>query len=127
MVAREEQRQPGDMVLVRVGQDDRIDAAIPGRDPLVEHDQQAIRVGSTIDQQAATAGALDQDGVALTDIEDRDTRDPGRPCGDDPSGDDDRDDEGDDRRPSRRATGLRGGRSGTRAGGSLCPSRRARA
>jgi hypothetical protein len=50
-VSREEQRQPGHMVLVGVRQDHRFDLPIPRRDASVEGDQQAIRVRPAVDQQ----------------------------------------------------------------------------
>ena len=54
-VAPQQQRQPGDMVLVRVAQDDGIDATIPRRDPLVELDEQPVGVGPAVDQQPSAA------------------------------------------------------------------------
>jgi hypothetical protein len=79
LVPLQQQREAGDVVLVRMTEDHGIDAAIPRRDPGIEHDQEAIRVGATIDQQPAAPGSLDEDGVALSDIEDGDPGDPGRP------------------------------------------------
>ena len=71
-VALEQERQAGDMVLVRMAQDDRVDAAVPRRDPAIERHEQAVGIGSAVDEQAAAARALDQDRIALPDVEDRD-------------------------------------------------------
>ncbi len=60
------------MVLVRVGQDQEVDPPIPGRQPGVERQQEPIRVRSAVDQQPPAPSALDQDRVALADVEDRD-------------------------------------------------------
>jgi hypothetical protein len=43
------------VILVRVGQDHRVDPAVPRRDPRVEDDEQSVRVGAAIDQQPAAA------------------------------------------------------------------------
>ena len=54
-VAVEEQRQAGDVVLVRVAEDDRIDPPVPRWDPMVEVDEEAVGVRAAIDEQAAAA------------------------------------------------------------------------
>ena len=54
-VALQQQRQAGHVILVRVGQDERIDAPVPGSDALVECDQEAVRVGAAVDQKSAAA------------------------------------------------------------------------
>jgi hypothetical protein len=72
VVTLEEERESGHMILVGMGQDDGVDPAIPRRDAAVERDKESIGIGSAIDQQSATVGTLDEDGVALSDIEDRD-------------------------------------------------------
>ena len=71
----EQQRQPGDVVLVRVAQDQRVDAAVPRRDAPVELDEQAVGIGAAVDQQSASPGALDEDRVALPDVEHGHARD----------------------------------------------------
>ena len=73
-VAVEQEGQAGDVVLVRVRQDDRVDPPVPRRDPPIELDEQPVGIRPAIDQQAAAARALDEDGVALPDVEDRDPR-----------------------------------------------------
>ncbi len=51
-IARQQQRQAGDMVLVRVGQDDDVDPAVPRGKAPVQLDEQAVRVGAAVDEQA---------------------------------------------------------------------------
>ena len=77
-VPAEQQREARDVVLVRVGQHDRVEPAIPGRDQAVELDEQAIGIRAAVDQEAPAVGALDENRVALADIEDGDGR---RSCG----------------------------------------------
>ena len=74
VVPLEQEREPGDVVLVRVAQHDGVDPPVPRRDPPVEVDEQAVRVRPTVDEQATAARAFDEDRVALPDIEDRDRR-----------------------------------------------------
>ena len=88
LVAVEEESQPGHVIFVRVGQDDGVDPSVPRRNASIEGDQQAVRVWPAIDQQASTARALDQDGVALTDVEDGDARHAAGPSHRDAAGDD---------------------------------------
>ena len=59
------------MILVRVGEDEQVDPAIPRRQSRVERDEQPVRVRPAVDQQATAATALDEDRVALADVEDR--------------------------------------------------------
>jgi hypothetical protein len=75
VVSPQQQRQACHVVLVRVRQDDRVDPPVPGRDPSIQRDQQAIGVRAAVDQQPAAARALDKDRVTLADVEDGD---PGR-------------------------------------------------
>jgi hypothetical protein len=89
-VAAEEAHQPGGVILMGVAEDDDVDAAIPGRQVLVEGDEDAARVGPTVDEEAGATPALEQDRVALPDVED------GQP-GDAVGSMDDRDRERDDR------------------------------
>jgi hypothetical protein len=77
-VSAQQQRETRDMVLVRMRQDDRIEPAIPGRDQAVELNQQPVGVRTAVDQEAAAARALDEDRVALADVEHGDG---GRSCG----------------------------------------------
>jgi len=67
--------QPRRMVLVGVRQHEDVDPAVPGRQPLVQVLQQPVRVGAAIDDEAPAGAALDEDRVALTDVEDHEPRD----------------------------------------------------
>ncbi len=49
-VSLEQQRQAGDVVLVRVAQDHRVDAPVPWRDPPVELDQKAVGIRPAVDE-----------------------------------------------------------------------------
>jgi hypothetical protein len=90
-IAVEQQHEPRDVVLVRVGQDDRVDPPVPGWDPTVELDEQAVGIRPPVDQQATAPGALDEDRVALADIEHGDPGDPGRQADHHRAGQPDRD------------------------------------
>jgi len=70
-VALEDERQSRDVVLVGVGEDDRVEAPVPGRDPRVELDEEAVGIGPTVDEQPAAARPLEEDRVALADVEHR--------------------------------------------------------
>jgi hypothetical protein len=74
VVALEKQGKTGDVILVRVGQDQCVDASVPWRDAAVERDEQAVGIGAAIDQEPTAARALDEDRIALSDIEDRHAR-----------------------------------------------------
>ncbi len=74
VVALEEQGESRDMILVRVRQDQGVDASVPRRDAAVEGDEEPVRIGTSVDQQSTTARAFDEDRVALSDIEDRHAR-----------------------------------------------------
>jgi hypothetical protein len=54
-VALEEQREAGHMILVGMGQHERIDPPVPRRQPFVERDDQAIGIRATVDEQATAA------------------------------------------------------------------------
>ncbi len=88
-VSPEEDGQAGHVILVRVGQDNRVDASIPRRELLIERHQETVWIWTTVHQESPPATAFDQDGVALPDIEDRDRRQPvgpvdeGEACRDD--------------------------------------------
>jgi hypothetical protein len=68
-VSLEEEGKAGHVVLVRVGQHDEVDAAIPGRELRVEDDEQAVGVRSAVDEHPAPGVALDEDGIALPDVQ----------------------------------------------------------
>jgi hypothetical protein len=95
------------MVLVRMGQDQGVDAAVPWRDPTVEDDHEPSRVGAAVDQEPAATRTLDEDRVALADIEDGDTSDPRGPTDRHRAGDDDRASQERDRPPGCARPGTR--------------------
>lgn len=72
-IAIEKLGQTGDMVLVRVGEDQGVDPPIPGRDVRVERDQEPVRIRAAVDKEATAARPFHEDAVPLTDIEDRNT------------------------------------------------------
>jgi len=74
VVALEEQGESGDVILVWVRQDQGVDASVPRRDAAVERDEEPVGIGTSVDQQPTAARALDEDRVALSDIEDRHAR-----------------------------------------------------
>jgi hypothetical protein len=55
-----------------VGQHEDVNSAVPWRETLVEGDEQAARIRPTIDEETPAAAALDEDPVALPDVEDHD-------------------------------------------------------
>ena len=71
VISLEQEGQPGHVILVRVRQDHRVDPPVPGRNASIERDEEPIGIRATVDQQAPTARAFDQDRVALANIEDR--------------------------------------------------------
>jgi hypothetical protein len=125
-VAPQHRDQARVVILVRVGQHEHVDAVIPRRQPLVESDQQAVRIRPAIDDQPATASAFDEDRVALPNVERDDPGNPVRAM---------RQDEAEaDRRPSERERGDAGAcrlfpvgfrlRPGSNPGRSRTPSER---
>lgn len=82
-VSLHDQRQAGDVVLVRMAEHDDVDPAIPGRQSLVERLQEAGGIGPAVDHHPPAATALDQDRVALPDVQQRDRREPRWSVGDD--------------------------------------------
>ena len=89
-VALEQQGHAGHVVLVGMGQHEQVDPAVPGRHVRVEGDEEAIRIGSAIDEHPRAAVRVDEDRVALPDVEDRDPDPPVRPVqGDGADADDD--------------------------------------
>jgi hypothetical protein len=71
-VSRQKHRESCDVILVRVRQDDRVDPVVPRGDPFVERHEEPIGIRPAVDEEAAAARALDEDGVALPDVEDGD-------------------------------------------------------
>jgi len=94
VIPLEQQGQAGNVVLVRVRQDDRVDPAVPWWDPLIERDQEAIGIRPTVDQQPPAPRSLDEDRITLPDVEDRHPHDGGRASHDHAARDGDRGDQG---------------------------------
>ena len=67
----EEQGQSCDVVLVGMRDHDEIEATIPRRDSRVEQGNQPVGVRAGVDEDSATGRSLEQDRVALTDVEHR--------------------------------------------------------
>jgi hypothetical protein len=102
-VAVQQQDQAGHMVLVRMGQHDRVDPPVPRGHPAVELLEEAIRVGPAVDKQPPATRALDEDGVALAHIEHGQAGYTRPPAGDDRTGQRDGDhQDGDGRLHARR-------------------------
>jgi hypothetical protein len=101
-VARQHADQPRDMVLVGMGEHDEVDAPVPGRDPRVELHEQPIGIGAAVHQHAASGCALDEDRVALANVEHDEAGGAARGVAQGKGGDG-RDQEGD---RDRRATGT---------------------
>ena len=64
------------VVLVRVGQHHDVDAAVPRRDPRVELHEEPLGVRPAVDEHPRAPRGLDEDRVALADVEDAQARDP---------------------------------------------------
>lgn len=81
LVAAEELRKPGYVVLVRVREDEDVDPAVPRRQALIERTDQPSRIGAAIDEESPPGATLDEDPVTLPDVEDRDAHDARRSFG----------------------------------------------
>ena len=106
VVALQEEGEPGDVILVRMREDQGIDPTIPWRDAAIECDQQSVRIWTAIDEESPAARALDEDGIALADIEDRHPRESRRPDHDNGPGHGHADEEGADGGASCQSPGL---------------------
>ena len=71
-VPLDEDRETCDVVLVRMGEDDEVQAPVPGRHVPVEHGQQPIGVGAAVEQDPTATRPVDEDRVTLADVEHRD-------------------------------------------------------
>ena len=97
---------------------DDVEPPIPGREAPVEEPEEPSRIGPAVDEEASPASALDEDRVALADVEDDEGRIPRRSVGgtEDDRHDRDGEERGDDppaprwsrRRPGPVARGLPG-------------------
>ena len=61
--------QPGDVILVRVRQNEQVDATGEEREVGAQPAEGELRVRPAVDQHRRTARSLDEDRVALADIE----------------------------------------------------------
>ena len=73
-VALQHRDQAGGVVFVGVRQHEDVDPVVPGREPLIELDQEPVRVRPAVDDHPPTLAALDEDPVALPDVEGHDPR-----------------------------------------------------
>jgi len=73
-IAFQEERQPRRVILVWMGQDRQVEAAVPSGDPFVEQRQELIGVGTAIDQHARAARPLHEHGITLSHVQDRDAQ-----------------------------------------------------
>jgi hypothetical protein len=105
-IAIEQQGQPGNMVLVGMREDDRVQPPVPRGDASVELDEEAVRIRPAVDQESTAVGSLDEDRVALTDVEDRDPCHARWPRHDHAAGDRHGDDQGHGRHPAGRGWAL---------------------
>jgi hypothetical protein len=65
----EQEGESRDVVLVRVGEHDSVQPAVPRRNPPIELDEQPVGIRAAVHQQPAAPRALDEDRVALADVE----------------------------------------------------------
>ena len=70
--------QACDVVLVRMGQHQHVDPAVPRRDAGVQLEQEPVRVRPAVDEHPGPAPALEQDGIPLADVEHHETGRAGR-------------------------------------------------
>jgi len=68
-ISREQEGEPGDVVLVRVAEDQQVDPPIPRWQVGIERDEESVRVGTSVDEEARPAIAVDEDRVTLADVE----------------------------------------------------------
>jgi hypothetical protein len=89
-VALQHRGQAGNMIVVGVGQDDRVQAPVPGRDVAVQFGDERGAVGAAVHQDPTAAIALDQDRVALPHVQHDDMDAAVGPGGDDAAAQGDR-------------------------------------
>jgi hypothetical protein len=71
-VAPEDVDEPGDVILVRMGHHQEVDVARVERPVPPDPAQRELRIRAAVDENRATVGSLEEDRVALPDVEDRD-------------------------------------------------------
>jgi hypothetical protein len=72
LVALDHGHESGHVVVVRMGQQDRVDPPIPRGNVPVELRGEEVRVWTAIDKDAASEVTLEEDGVALANVQDDD-------------------------------------------------------
>lgn len=68
--------QPTQVILVRMGQDDHLDLPLMEGERLADPPQRQIRIDASIDQRDLSIWCLDENRVALTDVEDGQMKSP---------------------------------------------------
>ena len=81
-IAVQDRRESGHVIFVRVREHHEIEPTIPGRDALVEQRDEPVRIGARVDEGATTVGSLEQDRIALADIQNRHVQSAVRACPD---------------------------------------------
>jgi hypothetical protein len=71
--------EAGDVVLVRMAENQQVDASREEGHVRPETSQRQLGVRTAVDQGGRSVGRLDQDGVTLSDVEDGDVKEPVRP------------------------------------------------
>ncbi len=71
-VALQQQGQTSHVVLVGVRQQGKVQPPIPGRDTFIEQGQEPVGIRPAVDQHARASWTLDEHGVPLADVQDRD-------------------------------------------------------
>lgn len=90
-VPAQQDGQAGHVILVWVGQDDRVDAPIPRRELRIERNEETVRIWTAVHEQSSSATTLDENRIALPDVEDRDCRESVGPVNEGEAGGDDGD------------------------------------
>jgi hypothetical protein len=80
-VAPHQTGQPAVVIFVGVTEEDDVEAAIPRREAAVEAFEEAVGVGSAVDEETPTVGSFQEDGISLADVEDRHPKDSWRSMG----------------------------------------------
>ena len=70
VIALHEQRHPRHVVLVRMRQDQQVEAAVPRRQPGVEHGDETVGIRAPIDQHARASRPFHEDRIPLAHIQD---------------------------------------------------------
>ena len=73
-VSADQSDQPSRVILVGMGEHDHVEAPVPGGQPGVQENAQAVGIRPAVDQDPASRRALDEDRVALSDVEEGDPR-----------------------------------------------------